>query len=198
MRLRPEKQLAKAVKNWWINLIIGVVFIAAGVETLQTPEASYYSLYQLFATILLGAGAAQVYYSISNRKLLVGWGWYLSNGTFDLIVGLVLISRTIISAELLPYFVGLWLIFKGINGISFSIDIKEYGVKVWWWMLSIFIIIGILGLLIIVNPVAGIASIVLLTSWAFISLGLVLIGGSLHIRHLHKLPQKLFSKLNKT
>lgn len=195
MKLLPQKRLAKEVKNWWIHLVVGVTFIGVGLETHQTPEASFFSLYQLFSIILIVEGAAQLYYAISNSKLLAGWGWYLSNGAFDLIVGLILISRNIISAELLPYFVGLWLIFKGINGVSFSIDLKEYGLKVWWWMLAIFIVTAILGIFVVINPIVGIASLVSLTACAFILLGLVMVGSALHIRQLHKLPQKLLRKL---
>lgn len=197
MKLLPQKRLVKAVKNWWIHIIVGLTFIGFGFETLQTPEASFFSLYQLFAAILILEGAAQLYYAISNSKLLAGWGWYLSNGAFDLIVGLILISRNIISAELLPYFVGLWLIFKGINGVSFSIDLKEYGLKVWWWMLTFFIAAAVLGIFVVINPVVGIANLVTLTSYAFILLGLVMVGSALHIRQLHKLPQKILSKLAK-
>ncbi len=197
MKLLPQKRLVKAVKNWWIHIFVGLTFIGFGLETHQTPEASFFSLYLLFAIILIAEGTAQLYYAISNSKLLAGWGWYLSNGVFDLIVGLILISRNIISAELLPYFVGLWLIFKGINGVSFSIDLKEYGLKVWWWMLAFFIATAVLGIFVVINPVVGIANLVTLTSYAFILLGLVMVGSALHIRQLHKLPQKILSKLAK-
>lgn len=197
MRLIPEKQLAKAVKNWWIHLIIGGIFVGVGLQIWQTPEASYYSLSRLFATILPIVGIAQIYYSVSNRKLLVGWSWYLSNGTFDLIVGFILLSKSIISPELLPYFIGLWLTLKGINGVSLAIDIKEYGVKIWWWMLVAYIIIGVLGVFVVINPIASFASLALLTSGAFVFLGLAMIGSAMHIRQLHKLPQKLFAKATK-
>lgn len=197
MRLLPKKQLAAAVKNWWVHLIIGTIFIVFGCETLRTPEASFFSLYQLFSIIVVLAGAAQLFYSISNRKHLGDWGWHLSAGAFDLTVGLILISRTIISAELLPYFIGLWLAFRGINGVSFAINLKEHGVKTWWVTLSIFIATGILGVLVIIEPTVGFANITKLTAYAFIALGLVVIGSGLHVRQLHKLPQKMLQKLPK-
>jgi Uncharacterized conserved protein len=197
MNLLPRKKFITSVKYWWIHIFVGLTFIGFGLETHQTPEASFFTLYLLFAIVLIAEGAAQLYYAISNSKLLAGWGWYLSNGAFDLIVGSILISRSIISAELLPYFVGLWLVFKGINGVSFSIDLKEHGLKVWWWMLAFFITTAILGIFVVINPVVGIASLVSLTAYAFILLGLVMVGSALHIRQLHKLPERILSKLAK-
>lgn len=195
MSILPKKQLTKAIKYWWIQLLNGLLLIGVGIGIVQTPEDSYYSLTMLIAAICLIIGSSQLTYILFNRKELQGWGWYLSSAFIDILFGFILIWYPLFSVELLPFFVGLWLIFKSSNGISFAIDLKEYGVKVWWWIIATAIAIGIIALLVIAYPTIIMVGPVLLTSWAYILFGMILIGGALHLRKLHELPQKLVNKI---
>lgn len=47
---------AKAVKNWWLLLIAGLLSIAAGIAVFCFPADSYYVFSIMFGVIMLGTG----------------------------------------------------------------------------------------------------------------------------------------------
>jgi Uncharacterized conserved protein len=195
MNRLPKRQLTKAIKYWWLQLLNGLLLVGVGVVIVNIPDDSYYSLAMTISVICLIIGSSQLFYTLCNRKQLMGWGWYLSNGVVDVAIGLVLVLNLMVSTELLPFFVGLWLVFKSTNGISFAIDLKEYGVRYWWWMILISILVGLIAILVISYPAIHAVGPIMLTSWAYILCGAILIGGSLHIRKLHELPQRIVNKI---
>lgn len=195
MRVLPKKQLNKAIKYWWVQLLNGLLLIGVGIGIVQIPDESFFSLTMLISIICLIVGLSQLFYTVTNRKELHGWGWYLSSAFIDIFFGLILIWSPLFSVEQLPFFVGLWLVLKSSNGMSLAIDLKEYGVKLWWWMILISLLIGIIALQVIAYPAVGMFGLAILTSWAYILFGLIQIGGAFHLRKLHELPQKLVNKV---
>lgn len=85
------RSVQKTAKNWWLSLILGVLFIFLGIWVLRTPLTSYISLSILFSISIFLSGLFGIIFSISNRTQIDGWGWHLAGGIFDLIVGVLLI-----------------------------------------------------------------------------------------------------------
>jgi len=160
-----------AVKNWWISLLLGILYLFAGVWVFQTPLESYVSLSILFSVFIFVSGISQIVFSISNRRNTQNWGWYLAGGILDLIIGMLLITHPLMTMSILPFYVGFWLLFQGFLAIGLSFQFKAIGVSSWGWMLFFGILTLIFSFLLLANPVFAGLSIVYMTAIAFITTG---------------------------
>ncbi|TYC10579.1 HdeD family acid-resistance protein [Bizionia gelidisalsuginis] len=161
-----------AVKNWWISLLIGIIYIIAGIWVFQTPLASYVSLSILFSAFIFVSGIFQIFFSISNRKNMQSWGWYLAGGILDLIIGLLLMTHPLLTMTILPLYVGFWLVFQGIMAIGLSFQIKSADVPNWGWLLFLGILTLVFSFLVLSNPIFAGLSIVYMTAMALITAGI--------------------------
>lgn len=125
------KTIKKTVKYWYVPAIIGVLLIVFGIYIFTTPLETYGTLTMLFSLSFLFSGIAETLFSVQNRKIIEGWGWYLTGGIFNSVIGLMLLSRPEISAFTLPLVVGFTLMFRSIQGLGFSFELKNYGSLKW-------------------------------------------------------------------
>ncbi|MCF6297714.1 MAG: DUF308 domain-containing protein [Flavobacteriaceae bacterium] len=174
----------KIVKNWWLLTVAGVLMTLLGVWVYKNPVENYIGLSILFSIILFISGVFEIIFALTNTKTLKGWGWVLSSGIFDLIIGSILITREDITMEILPIIFGIWLIFRGVIQISRGILLKEAHFTNWWWSALGGLLIVIFGLLVVYDPAFGSTSIVIWTALSLVILGIFTILFSFLIKKL--------------
>lgn len=185
------KSLTNTVKNWYIPLIVGILFIGAGMYTFASPVASYLALSLLFSVSFLISGLFEVIFSIANRKTMDNWGWTLIFGLVTFFFGLSMTMQPEFSMLTLAIFVGFTLLFRSIAAISFAIEIKNYGVSQWGLLLILGIIGAILSFILLVNPVFAGATIVTWTGITLIVVGIFNIFLSLRLRKVKHVSKKI-------
>ena len=169
------------VKNWWWFLVSGLLFIAAGLAVFAWPANAYVSLNILLSLLMVGSGFSQIFFSVSNRNILNGWGWVLVSGIMpvsgiiDVAFGTYLLIYPGVTLVTLPYFAGFWLIIKSLYIMGASIDLRSLNVKGWGWLMFGGIVVLALGAVIVYYPVAGVVSIIAISGSAFV------VGGFLNI-----------------
>lgn len=99
-------------------------------------------------------------------------GWRLTGGIFEIIIGVTLILHPEISIITLPFIVGFWLLFSGFHVISASLELKDYYIENWGWLLALGILIAILAFCIIPLPLFGAFSIIYLTAFSLLLFGI--------------------------
>ncbi|GHC53734.1 HdeD family acid-resistance protein [Ulvibacter litoralis] len=160
-----------AVKNWWISVLLGIMYIFVGVWVIRTPLASYVSLSFIFSIFIFTSGILQIIFSISSRSKIEGWGWYLAGGIIDLIIGFLLMSHPVMTMAILPFYVGFWLLFQSMMAIGFSFQFKAINMPYWGWLLFFGILTLLFSTLLIANPIFAGLSIVYMTGMACITAG---------------------------
>jgi uncharacterized membrane protein HdeD (DUF308 family) len=165
-------------------LILGILLILGGIWVDRTPELSYVTLGMLLIIILLINGIFQIAFSIINREQISGWGWYLTGGVLELLIGIYLWSYPGISLVMLPFVVGFWLLFRGISVIASATDLKNLGIKGWGWVLALGILMTFFAFLMIMDPVFGAFNVIWLTSFAMIFMGFAYITFSFKLKEI--------------
>ncbi|WP_194778024.1 HdeD family acid-resistance protein [Pararhodonellum marinum] len=176
------EKLQYKVKNWWLTLVLGILFILVGIWTMATPLSSFVSLSILFGVIMFVSGVTELTFSISNRKEIDNWGWHFAGAIVDFIIGAMLLFYPGLTMAVLPLMVAFYFMFKGFAGIGASMDIRRAGVAGWGWGLFFGIVSMLLGIMIVFNPMIGGLAIVYFTGMAFIVIGLIKIFISLQLR----------------
>jgi len=177
-------KVKSTIANWWIYLILGVIFLMGSVYVFSVPAASYLTLSIFFAVFMLMDGIGGISLSMTNRKRMEGWGWQLASGIFSLLIGLALLIHPGLSMAVLPIFIGFWVLMKGSLVIGTSIDLKSQEVKNWRWILAMGILNAVLGMVMIVNPIFGASMVLIFTAISLLSLGMSMITVSLWLRKI--------------
>lgn len=179
------KKIEKAIKQWYLMLIVGLVFVILGIWTLATPLNSYAALSIVFAFGFLVNGIAEMVFALENRHQ--NWGWSLVLGILSTVVGILLLLNPAASMATLPFYVGFTLLFRSISGMVTAYDMKQYGILD-WGTLMVTAMLGLLfSFILLWNPVFAGINVVVWTAVTFIVLGCYTIYFSFKLRKLNKM-----------
>jgi uncharacterized membrane protein HdeD (DUF308 family) len=126
-------------RNWWLFLILGVLWILFGMFVLSYNVGSLLALAIFAGVTFIMTGINQI---LSFGRVEGGWRWlYLVGGVLSILAGIIAFvwpGRTLlVISVVLAWF----LVFKGIVDIIAAFS--NHG-RPWWWMT---LILGILELL---------------------------------------------------
>ncbi|HTO16784.1 MAG TPA: DUF308 domain-containing protein [Edaphocola sp.] len=185
----------KAIKHWYLPLLVGVFFLIVSVMVFVSPESSLLALSLLFAFSFIFGGVSEIIFSIANRNQLDNWAWSMVFGIITLIVGLLLMFNPRLSLTALAFYIGFLILFRSIATIGFALDIKSYGSKNWIGLLIWGIIGTIVSFILIWNPLVAGMSIVFFIGLGFLISGLFSIFLSFQLKKLHRTSKKISAKL---
>ncbi|MBB6461476.1 HdeD family acid-resistance protein [Flammeovirga kamogawensis] len=171
MEFTVSNSLQKTIKHWYLPFISGLLFIIAGVITFTYLGESYVALSGLFSITFIVMGCSDMIFSILNRKVIKGWGWSFLMGSTNTLLGLFLIENPLISIITLPMYVGFTFLIRAVGTISFSQDLKRFGLLVHDPLMFIGITGVVLSLILIWNPIFAGFTIVGLTGFTCILIG---------------------------
>ena len=169
-------ELKQEVKNWWISLILGILYVVVALSLMFSPLDGYAALSILFSVSMLVSGLLEISFAVSNRRRVSSWGWYLAGGIIDMILGFYLIAYPLLSMEVIPF----------ISSVGYAMDLKRYGTKDWGWYIALGILAVICSLIILWQPAVGAIYAVYMISFAFLIIGFFRIMLSFELKNLHK------------
>lgn len=175
-----------AVKNWWVSLLLGFLYILIAICLMFTPLAGYVALSVLFSISMFVSGTLEIIFALSNKKNISSWGWYLAGGIVDLILGIFLMANVGLSMAILPFIVAFWLMFRGFASTGYAMDLKRYGTQSWGWYMAFGILIILCSIGIIWQPGLGALSLVYMMAYALLIIGIFRVMLSFELKSLHK------------
>lgn len=159
-------------KHWWIQILVGVLWITTGIVTVLFPGQSFLVLALAFSVILAATGASHIIFSLYNRKHTEIFIWNLVVGILDILIGSLLFLHPEITAVTLPFVFGFLLIFRSVSLISFSIEIRRLRNSHWGYVLVLGISTLLFAIFVLFFPLIGIFTIVFWTGVGFLISGM--------------------------
>ena len=181
-----DERISSAVKNWWVSLLLGLLYILIAICLMFTPMASYVALSLLFSVAMFVSGTLEILFAVSNRKHISSWGWYLAGGIIDLILGIYLMASPELSMTVLPFILAFWLMFRGFSSTGYAMDLKRFGTGNWGWYMAFGILAIICSIAIIWQPGLGVFTLVYMIAYALLIIGIFRVMLSFELRSLHK------------
>lgn len=191
------EELRYEVKNWWVSLVLGILLIGLSLFMIFSPITGYETIAILFCVIMIASGIMEIFFAASNRKVLSDWGWFLAAGIIDLILGLAIFIIPGMKEAILPFILAFWLMFRGISGIGFSIELHRYGSKSWGWYLAIGIISVLCSIGVIFFPMVGAVSVVWIISFILLFSGISQIMLAFDLKRLYNESQDLKKRFDR-
>lgn len=143
----------RAVRCWWLPLLAGILLFVLGLAVLLFPQWSYHGMALLFGWVILAVGILNVVLSASNRHFVTRKGWMLAGGIIEMVLGIILICHTELSAATLPVFLGFWLLLRGFASIGLSDDMRTLDIPGSNWSLAAGILLLLSSFCILFQPI---------------------------------------------
>ena len=177
--------MKELLKNWWLVLIKGIILILLSFFIFGNPVGALMGLVVYIGIATLMTGIILIIASLSGPRE-GNWGWRLAEGIIDVVFGFILLSNPAISAAVLPFVVGFWVIFSGILMFAGSFTAKKEGYSNWWMNMIGGILTIIIGYIITNNLFAGALAITFWIGLGFFIAGAISISTSLRMKKLLK------------
>ncbi len=181
----------KAVRYWWLMLLLGIALFIVGIVIFAYPAASYLGMSVLFGFVILFSGIFEIVLSASNNHLVTGRGWLLAAGIIEAVLGLLLIFNVALSAAALPVFLGFWLLFRSFTLIGLGGDMNSMQVPGSVWTIVTGVLLLLCSLAILFQPVVfGAQAVVIWVGLSFLMAGISAAVFAFQLKNVHKAFQQ--------
>ena len=178
---------SRAIRHWWLMLIAGILCIAAGICVFVFPVESYVTLSILFGVLMLLVGAGQLIIASTSGNYLMMKGYFIVGGILDLILGIFLCVYPGVTLVVLPFMMGIWLMYHSFMLISFGGDMDTFKISGSGSMIVLGVLILLLSVFVLLNPFsAGVITILIVAGAGLILLGATFCMVSAKLRYLNK------------
>ncbi len=159
-------------KYWWIQILLGIGFIALSIWFYVTPVETYVSLAVFFSYAMFVTGVFEIINAINQRKTFNMWSILLFGGIIDLILGGYLIAHETLTLEVLPLLLGIWFMFRALAFFVVYGQLRKGAVKNAGWLLAAALLTLVFAIAILAKPIIGELTLVYTISFAFFFMGL--------------------------
>jgi uncharacterized membrane protein HdeD (DUF308 family) len=128
--------LAESVGAFWcrgwsgffLHLLSGVLSIVVGMLFVRVPAGALAALTLLVACFLMVGGIFKIVAAVGYH--FATWGWTLASGVIDLVLGVLIWQEWPASALwVIGLFVGINLLFRGVNWIALGLALRALPVR---------------------------------------------------------------------
>lgn len=177
----------QAIRYWWLLLLAGIVLLLTGILVFIFPGRSYLGMSLLFGWVILLAGILEVVISTANRHFITGRGWMLAGGIIQIVLGVILIFNVGLSASMLPFFLGFWLLMRAFSTIGLGGDMHTMGISGSGWTILTGVLLLLCSLGILFQPLGvGTAAVVIWVGITLLFAGVAACTLALQLRNAHR------------
>ena len=176
----------RAIRHWWLLLLVGVLLLAVGVAIFFYPQQSYLGLAVLFGWLIFFSGVFETALAATSRHFITGRGWMLAGGVIEIILGLILISNVAISEVALPIVLGFWLLMRSFSTIGLGGDMTTLGIHGAVWTIFTGVLLLLCSLWILLQPrVFGSTAVLVWVGVSLLFAGAGACSMAFQLRHAH-------------
>lgn len=146
------KQL-KIAKNGYI--VMSVLFMILGVCLIIWPDCSMAVFCTAVGIMLIVYGLIKIFGYFSRDVYCLAFQFDLAFGVLLVAVGVIIIVRRNVVVNLIFGIFGILILADALFKIQMSVDAKKFGLSLWWRIMLVAILTGILGFLLLIRPFAA-------------------------------------------
>ena len=171
-------------------VILGILIILAGITCFFTPVETSSVIPFIFGLAMVIDGIGRIIAWFSIREYAPQSGWVLASSIISLVFGLMLVTSPMLQLSVGVFVVlltGWWILALGIIRIVHAFHLLKikrespdfaFGEMVgsnWWVALILGLLLGVLGVIVILNPLLGLGVIGVVVGCGMITAGINLI-----------------------
>ena len=164
------KQL-KLAKNGYI--IMSVLFMVLGACLIIWPDCSMAVFCTAVGIMLIVYGLIKILGYFSRDIYCLAFQFDLAFGILLMAVGVILIARKNFAVDLIFSVFGILILADALFKIQMSVDAKRFGLVLWWQILLIALVTGVIGVLVFIRPFEAAAMMMVLVGFSILLEGIL-------------------------
>lgn len=145
-------------ENKWVHLakygylVMAGMMIALGITLFVSPAFSAALLCSLGGWGLILFGLVKLVGYCSKDLYRLAFQHDLAAGALIIVLGLAVVLCPDRMVQMIFVLLGLCILADALLKIQISIDAKVFGIRQWWWILTVAVVTGIAGLILLFRP----------------------------------------------
>ena len=164
------KQL-KLAKNGYI--IMSVLFMVLGACLIIWPDCSMAVFCTAVGIMFIVYGLIKILGYFSRDIYCLAFQFDLAFGILLMAVGVILIARKNFAVDLIFSVFGILILADALFKIQMSVDAKRFGLALWWQILLIALVTGVIGVLVFIRPFEAAAMMMVLVGFSILLEGIL-------------------------
>ena len=164
------KQL-KLAKNGYI--IMSVLFMVLGACLIIWPDCSMAVFCTAVGIMLIVYGLIKILGYFSRDIYCLAFQFDLAFGILLMAVGVIMIARKKFAVDLIFSVFGILILADALFKIQMSVDAKRFGLALWWQILLIALVTGVIGVLVFIRPFEAAAMMMVLVGFSILLEGIL-------------------------
>ena len=164
------KQL-KLAKNGYI--IMSVLFMVLGACLIIWPDCSMAVFCTAVGIMLIVYGLIKILGYFSRDIYCLAFQFDLAFGILLMAVGVILITRKNFAVDLIFSVFGILILADALFKVQMSVDAKRFGLALWWQILLIALVTGVIGVLVFIRPFEAAAMMMVLVGFSILLEGIL-------------------------
>ena len=157
------KQL-KLAKNGYI--IMSVLFMVLGACLIIWPDCSMAVFCTAVGIMLIVYGLIKILGYFSRDIYCLAFQFDLAFGILLMAVGVILIARKNFAVDVIFSVFGILILADALFKIQMSVDAKRFGLALWWQILLVALVTGVIGVLVFIRPFEAAAMMMVLVGFS--------------------------------
>ena len=159
--------------------LVSIFYILAGIILIVWPDIAVKIVCYIISAVLLIYGLIRILIYLRSVNTRRYFQFDLVVGIITIAFGLFILFKPVLFVSLLPFAIGLCILFDSIIKFQNAFDLKHAGLLYWQIPLAISIITAILGLMLVINPFGATVTLVRCMGIFFIVDGLANISSAI-------------------
>ena len=161
----------KIAKNGYI--IMSLLFVILGISLIIWPDCSLKLFCTLIGIMLIAYGCIKIVGYFSKDYYCLAFQFDLAFGILLIAVGAIIIARREQVVNLIFAIFGILTLADALFKIQMSMDAKRFGLSLWWRILVVAVLTGILGVLLLIRPFDAAEIMMILVGVSFLFEGIL-------------------------
>ena len=161
----------KIAKNGYI--IMSLLFVILGICLIIWPDCSLKLFCTLIGIMLIAYGCIKIVGYFSKDYYCLAFQFDLAFGILLIAVGAIIIARREQVVNLIFAIFGILTLADELFKIQMSMDAKRFGLSLWWRILVVAVLTGILGVLLLIRPFDAAEIMMILVGVSFLFEGIL-------------------------
>lgn len=161
----------KIAKNGYI--IMSLLFVILGICLIIWPDCSLKLFCMLIGIMLIAYGCIKIVGYFSKDYYCLAFQFDLAFGILLIAVGAIIIARREQVVNLIFAIFGILTLADALFKIQMSMDAKRFGLSLWWRILVVAVLTGILGVLLLIRPFDAAEIMMILVGVSFLFEGIL-------------------------
>lgn len=169
-------------RNWWVQLIRGILALALGITALVVPSTSSVTVAAfLVAAFAIADGAMVITTGLGLREHFRSWGAFAGMGVAFIVLGLVVLFWPNIPQNVLVLLFGLWLVASGAL-LAYGAWTLRTAVRQSWITGALGVVMAVFGLGLALFGPSTVENFLLFAGWFGVIVGLIMIAVAFRLR----------------